>query len=66
MSLATVCKRDAAFSARETRRQLNEARARKSLEALLHERLAPDELERLLSEGAKMNEDDAFRQAFAD
>ena len=27
MSLATVCKRDAAFSAREARRQPNEVRA---------------------------------------
>ena len=66
MSLATVCKRDAAFLARETRRQPNETRARSRLQALLHEHLAPDELDRLLSEGAKMSEDEACRRALAD
>jgi hypothetical protein len=66
MSLANVCERDAAISARATRRQPNEAPARKSLEGLLHERLAPDELERLLAGGAQMSEDEAGRLALAD
>ena len=57
---------DAALAARDTRRQPNEARARSSLEALLRERLAPAELERLLAEGAKMSEDEASRRALAD
>jgi hypothetical protein len=54
---------DSIFAAKETSRQPNEARARKRLQALLREKLAPDELERLLAEGAKMSEDEACRIA---
>jgi hypothetical protein len=51
------------FAAKETSRQPNEARARDRLEALLREKLTPEELERLLAEGAKMSEDEACRLA---
>ncbi len=54
---------DATYKAKEISRQSNEARARKRLEALLREKLTPDELERLLAEGAKMTEDEACRLA---
>ena len=47
-------------------RQPNEARARERLHALLREKLAADELERLLAEGANMSEDDACRLALED
>jgi tetratricopeptide (TPR) repeat protein len=54
---------DSIFAAKETSRQPNEARARKRLQALLRGKLAPDELERLLAEGAKMSDDEACRIA---
>ena len=44
---------DGAHTARRASRQANEARAYTRLQALLRERAAPDELERLLAEGAK-------------
>jgi tetratricopeptide (TPR) repeat protein len=52
---------DSIHTAKESTRQPNEARARERLRALLHEMLAPDELQRLLAEGAKFSEDDACR-----
>jgi predicted ATPase/class 3 adenylate cyclase len=48
-----------------TPRQSNEARARTRLLALLTEKLAAVELERLLAEGAKMSEEEACRLALA-
>src|SRR5207342_3456499 len=54
---------DSAHTAKEAVRQPNEARARNRLHALLREKLCPDELARLLAEGAKMTEDDACRLA---
>ena len=54
---------DSAFAAKESSRQPNEARARDRLQVLLGEKLASDELERLLAEGAKMSEDEACRLA---
>jgi hypothetical protein len=44
----------------------HEVRSGSRLQALLDEHLAPDELERLLSEGAKMSEEEACRRALAD
>jgi predicted ATPase/DNA-binding winged helix-turn-helix (wHTH) protein len=65
--LATACRlaafADSTYKAKETSRQPNEARAHGRLQALLREKLAPDELERLLAEGAKMREDEACRLA---
>jgi tetratricopeptide (TPR) repeat protein len=52
---------DSTFAAKETSRQPNEARARARLQALLHEKFAADELERLRTEGATMSEDEAWR-----
>jgi tetratricopeptide (TPR) repeat protein len=49
-----------------TPRQSNEARARTRLLALLPEKLAAVELERLLAEGAKMSEEEACRLALED
>ncbi len=57
---------DSAHTAKEAIRQPNEARARNRLHALLSEKLRPDELERLLGEGAKMTEDEACRLALED
>ena len=54
---------DSIFVAKEISRQPNEARARDRLQALLTEKLAAAELERLLAEGAKMTEDEACRLA---
>ena len=54
---------DSIFMAKEISRQPNEARARDRLQALLTEKLAAVELERLLGEGAKMTEDEACRLA---
>jgi tetratricopeptide (TPR) repeat protein len=54
---------DSIFATKEARRQPNEARARDLLQAVLSEKLAPDELARLLSEGTKMSEDEACRIA---
>jgi len=49
-----------------TPRQSNEARARTRLLALLTEKLAAGELERLLAEGTKMSQDKACRLALED
>ena len=57
---------DSAHAANETSRQPNEARAHARLQALLREQLRPNELERLLAEGAKMSEDDACLLALED
>ncbi|HET7032170.1 MAG TPA: adenylate cyclase, partial [Casimicrobiaceae bacterium] len=54
---------DAAYVAKATPRQGNEARARSRLDTLLRERLATEALERLLVEGAKLTEDEAVRLA---
>jgi predicted ATPase/DNA-binding winged helix-turn-helix (wHTH) protein len=54
---------DSAHAANAAARQPNEARARARLQTLLRAKLAPDELERLLAEGAKMSEDEACRLA---
>jgi hypothetical protein len=54
---------DSTFMAKETSRQPNEVRARKRLQALLSDKLALNELERLFDEGAKMSEDEACRIA---
>ena len=54
---------DSKYTAEESTRQPNEARARERLQALLHEKLDPDELQRLLAEGAKLSEDEACRVA---
>jgi hypothetical protein len=54
---------DSAYRSKQSPRQPNEARAQRRLQALLHEKLAPDEIERLLAEGAKMHEDEACRLA---
>jgi predicted ATPase/DNA-binding winged helix-turn-helix (wHTH) protein len=54
---------DSTFTAKETSRQPNEVRARKRLQVLLSDKLAPNELERLFDEGAKMSEDEACRIA---
>jgi tetratricopeptide (TPR) repeat protein len=56
---------DAAFRAQGDEREPNEARLRARLLDLLHERLAPDALERLLAEGAKLSEEEACRLATA-
>jgi tetratricopeptide (TPR) repeat protein len=57
---------DSTFAAKETSRQPNEARARDRLQALLRDKISPDEIERLLAEGAKMREDEACRLALED
>jgi predicted ATPase/DNA-binding winged helix-turn-helix (wHTH) protein len=54
---------DSTFATKGQPRQPNEARARERLQTLVRDKLAPDELERLLAEGAKMNEDEACRLA---
>ena len=54
---------DSAFTAKDFSRQINEARARDRLRALLHKEFGPGELERLLADGACMSESDAFRLA---
>jgi hypothetical protein len=56
---------DSIHTAKNATRQPNEARARDRLH-LLHEKLEPDELERLLAEGAKMTEDQVCRLALED
>lgn len=50
---------NSAFAAKKSSRQPNEARAHDRLHLLLREKLEPDELEYLLAEGSKMNEDEA-------
>jgi tetratricopeptide (TPR) repeat protein len=57
---------DSVHKAKEASREPNEDRARTRLHALLREKLAPDKLERLLAEGAKMSEDEASRLALED
>jgi predicted ATPase/DNA-binding winged helix-turn-helix (wHTH) protein len=57
---------DSAVVEKQSPRQPNEARAYARLQTLLREKLAPDELERLLSEGAKMSDDEACRLALED
>jgi predicted ATPase/class 3 adenylate cyclase len=58
---------DAVHSAQGmTPRQSNEARARTRLLTLLAEKIPALELERLLAEGAKMNQDEACRMALGD
>ena len=54
---------DSAFTANESSRQPNEARAHERIQALLRDKLDHDELTRLLAEGAKMSEDEACRMA---
>ncbi len=54
---------DSTFAAKQASRPPNEARARNRLQALLREALTPDELERLLAEGAKMSEEETCRLA---
>ena len=54
---------DHGYSSRSAERQPNEARARERLRAVLDERLAPEDLERLLDEGARMSEEEACRLA---
>jgi predicted ATPase/DNA-binding winged helix-turn-helix (wHTH) protein len=53
----------AVFIAKECALQQDDAHAYEQLHALLRERLAPDQLERLLAEGARMSEDEACRLA---
>jgi predicted ATPase/DNA-binding winged helix-turn-helix (wHTH) protein len=57
---------DAAYAAKATPRQANETRARDRLQTLLRETFTPDELERLLAEGATMSEEEAVRLALED
>jgi len=57
---------DSTFAAKGQPRQPNEARARDRLQALLLEKLHPDELERMLGEGANMGEEEAVRLALED
>jgi predicted ATPase/DNA-binding winged helix-turn-helix (wHTH) protein len=54
---------DAAYAAKATPRQANETRASDRLQTLLRKKYSVDELERLLAEGAAMNEDRACRLA---
>src|SRR5207249_11418798 len=56
----------AAFDTNELQRQPNEARAHARLYALLREQMEPDELKRLLAQGAKLTEEEAGRMALAD
>lgn len=57
---------DSIRAAKDSTREPNEARARNRLQAVLQEKLAPKELERLLAEGATMTEDEAYRLALED
>jgi predicted ATPase/DNA-binding winged helix-turn-helix (wHTH) protein len=57
---------EAAYISKKASRQPNEARAHDRLHTLLREKLAPDELECLLAEGAKLTEDQASRLALED
>jgi hypothetical protein len=54
---------DSVRTENESVREPNEARAHARLQALLREKLAPDQLERLLAEGTKLTEDEACRLA---
>jgi tetratricopeptide (TPR) repeat protein len=57
---------DAAHAARQAIRPPNEARACDRLRALLREGIPPEELERVLAEGARMSDDEAGRLALKD
>ena len=57
---------DATLAAKGATRQTNEARARTRLQEVLADRLSPDELQRLLADGAKMNDDEAMKLAMAE
>jgi len=54
---------DSAHAAKAATRGRLTTRLRDRLHALLREKLAPDELECLLAEGAKMSEDEACKLA---
>jgi hypothetical protein len=54
---------DAAYAAKNSPREPNEARARERLHALLREKLPSGELDRLLANGAKMSEAETYRLA---
>ncbi len=54
---------DATVRTKDVRRQINEQRAYEHTLAILREKLAADELERLLADGARMTEDDICRLA---
>jgi predicted ATPase/DNA-binding winged helix-turn-helix (wHTH) protein/exonuclease VII small subunit len=54
---------DSTYTAKESSRGSNEARARDRLHFLLRDRLAPEELNHLLADGATINEDEACRLA---
>jgi len=57
---------DSAFAAKGSSREPNEARARDRIQSLLREAFAPDELERLFADGARLPEGEAFRMALED
>ncbi|MGE5129720.1 MAG: ATP-binding protein [Sphingomonadaceae bacterium] len=57
---------DAAFATRNSVREPNEARAQHRVVALLRERMAKDELARLLAEGAALRDEEALRIAAGD
>jgi len=57
---------DAAFQTRGSKRQPNEVRARARVQALLSDRLASDEFERLRAQGAALSDDEAVRRAMED
>ena len=57
---------DATVAIKASEREPNEARAHTRLRALLRERLAPGQLERLLAEGGRLSEDEACRLALED
>jgi len=54
---------DAAFEQNQSPRQPNEVRARAQLQARLASEIAPDVLTKLLTEGARLDEDEACRLA---
>jgi predicted ATPase/class 3 adenylate cyclase len=54
---------DATLAAHARVRQPNELRARAHLRAILDDELSPDELDRLMAEGAALRKDDACRMA---
>jgi predicted ATPase/DNA-binding winged helix-turn-helix (wHTH) protein/tetratricopeptide (TPR) repeat protein len=54
---------DAIYAAKQSLRHLNEARARTRLMVLLRERLGDDELARLMTAGAALDEDEVCRLA---
>jgi predicted ATPase/DNA-binding winged helix-turn-helix (wHTH) protein len=57
---------DAAYAAKQTTREPNEARARERLHSILRDKLARTELEHLLAEGAALGEDEACVLALRD